>query len=414
MFKIIRVPAILDSFFRSLTTEFHWDHFEYFRLLVLSIAVAWGRRNVSNLYRHLDADTHRTRFNNFFVVARWDGARCLRVKAGELLADLDLQTGDVVYLILDDSVSRKRGKQMEAVGYLHDPVSGRTVLGHQYVTAVIKARGHVIPFGIRLYVKKEHAKKKGAQGVKVAFRKLTELAADLIREFVPPAGVKVVVLFDSYYLCPKVVAACREQGFHYVSVLKRNRNLWKNGRKLKAGSYGLRTYRRNPKQHLKNSGGNRKAHYYLVDAGWMDVGDLGPHHVVFSRKGQDPSILGIVTDDRRLTARGMVCAYSERWGIEVFFKDAKQLLGLGQYQNGSYAAAVTHLHLVCFAYALLTHLRMKGEKGKRKRNHAATWPSTSEAQNGLRRLVWRDLVDYLEELPSGTSFVKELERLLVA
>ena len=110
----------------------------------------------------------------------------------------------------------------------------------------------------------------------------------------------------------------------------------------------------------------------------------------------------------------MVCAYSERWGIEVFFKDAKQLLGLGQYQNGNYAAAVTHLHLVCFAYALLTHLRLKGEKGKRTRDYAAHWPSTGEAQNELRRLVWRDLVAYLEELPSGTSFVKGLERLLVA
>lgn len=409
MFKIVRVPAILDSFFGSLTKEFHWSHFEYFRSLVLLVAVAWGRRNVSNLYRHLDAATHRTRFNNFLLLRRWDEARCLRQKAEELLAGLNLQPGEVVYFLVDDSMSHKRGKQMEAVGYLHDPVNGRTVLGHQYVTAVIKVRGHVIPFGIRLYIKK-----KQAPGLKAKFRKLTELAAELISEFVPPKGVKVVVLFDSYYLCPKVVAACRERGFHYVSVLKRNRNLWKNGRKLKAGRYGTRLYHRRPKQHLKSSGGNRKTHYHLVDAGWMDVGDLGPHHVVFSRKGHDPGILGIVTDDRRLTACGMVCAYSERWGIEVFFKDAKQLLGLGQYQNGSYAAAVTHLHLVCFAYALLTHLRMKGEKGKRKRQSAAKWLSTSEAQNQLRRIVWHDLVDYLEEQSSGDSFVKELERLLVA
>ena len=409
MFKIVRVPAILNSFFGSLTTEFHWDHSKYFRLLVLSIAVAWGRRNVSNLYRHLDAGTHRTRFNNFLRVVRWDGPACLQKKAGELLAGLALKPGEFVYLIVDDSVSRKRGKQMDAVGYLHDPVHGGTVRGHQYVTAVLKARGHVIPFGIRLYIKKQHA-----PGLGVRFRKLTELAADLIREFVPPSSVRVVVLFDSYYLCPKVAAACREKGFHYVSVLRQNRNLWKNGRKLKAGRYGTRLYRRKPKQHLKSSGGNRKTHYDLVNAGWMDVGDLGPHHVVFSRKGHDPNILGIVTDDRRLTGRGMICAYSERWGIEVFFKDAKQLLGLGQYQNGSYAAAVTHLHLVCFAYALLTHLRMNGEQGKRKRQSAAKWLSTSEAQNQLRRLVWRDLVAYLEEQPSGGSFVKELERLLVA
>ena len=62
MFRIIRVPPSLDKFFQSLNGHFHWDHFTYFRLLVLTIAVMWGRRNVANLYRYLDAEHHRTRF----------------------------------------------------------------------------------------------------------------------------------------------------------------------------------------------------------------------------------------------------------------------------------------------------------------------------------------------------------------
>jgi len=74
---------------------------------------------------------------------------------------------------------------------------------------------------------------------------------------------------------------------------------------------------------------------------------------------------------------------------------------------------VTHLHLVCFAYALVTHLRMQGTKGELK-TLAATRMSTSEAQNELRGIAWRDLVAYLEELPGGDSVVKELERLLAA
>jgi hypothetical protein len=47
-------------------------------------------------------------------------------------------------------------------------------------------------------------------------------------------------------------------------------------------------------------------------------------------------------------------AQNIQWAVEQFFKDCQQLLGLGQYQNRSYGAAVTHLHLVCFADALLT------------------------------------------------------------
>ena len=98
------------------------------------------------------------------------------------------------------------------------------------------------------------------------------------------------------------------------------------------------------------------------------------------------------------------------WSIEVFFKDAKQLLGPGQYQNGSYRAAVTHLHLVCFAYALLTHIVIQHEGAQGKRKDAVRL-STGDPQNELRRIVWNDLADYLKELPRGNSVVKEVDRL---
>jgi hypothetical protein len=51
MFRIIRVPPTLDHFFHPLQPHFHWDHFAYFRLLVLVIAFAWGWRTVASLYR---------------------------------------------------------------------------------------------------------------------------------------------------------------------------------------------------------------------------------------------------------------------------------------------------------------------------------------------------------------------------
>jgi hypothetical protein len=70
MFRIIRMPPVLDKFFHTLQPSFHWNHFAYFRLLVVVIAFAWGRRNVASLYRYLEAQHHRTRFNNFFLVAR--------------------------------------------------------------------------------------------------------------------------------------------------------------------------------------------------------------------------------------------------------------------------------------------------------------------------------------------------------
>jgi len=258
MFKIVRCPAKLDPFFETLKSCFHWEHFKYFRTMVLLIGFASGRRNISALYRQLDPvdQRHRTRFNNFVLLERWDPQAALSTKASELVALLHPKPGDRLRFIIDDTKKEKRGgkvkkakqgqrwkggkgskgpsgrkqrngKAMEAVGWIHDPVSGRKIRGHQYVSAVIEFNGFVVPFGVRLYAKKEVCPDLG-----IRFVKTTQLAADLISSLEVPEGVEVLVEFDSYYLCPVVVKACRRKGFHFVSTLKSNRNLFRAGRKL--------------------------------------------------------------------------------------------------------------------------------------------------------------------------------------
>jgi SRSO17 transposase len=410
MCRIIRVPPTLDYFFHTLQPHFQWNHFAYFRLLVLVIAFAWGRRTVANLYRYLDAQHHRTRFNNFFLVQRWDPEATLRQKAWELLLALRPRPGETLYLVIDDSKKAKRGQSMEAVAKMKDPVTDTYSHGHQYVCAILLFRDYVIPYGIRLYVKPEHARALG-----LPFRKTTEMAAQLIREFQPPAGVKVMVLFDAYYLCRTVVKACREQGFPFASTLKSNRRLCKQGWQLKAGRYGRNLFRRRRTTPLVLAKPHGQTRYRVVDAGWLEVSHLGRLHLVFSRKGTARNILGLVTDDAALSAAGLIRTYDKRWAVEQFFKDSKQLLGLGQYQNRPYGAAVTHLHLVCFAYALLTHLRIErdGAQGHRTRKKAADL-STAAAQDQLRGLLWEDLVAYLKEQCHEESVLAELERLRVA
>ena len=182
---------------------------------------------------------------------------------------------------------------------------------------------------------------------------------------------------------------------------------------MKAGRYGKNLHRRRPKEQLRVRKAKRQATYRFVEAGWLRVGNLGPLHVALSRKEGEEKLPGIVTADPELSAAQVVGAYTERWSIEVFFKDLQERLGFGQYQSGSYRAAVTHLHLVCFGYALLTHLPVEDAQGKRKGERAAT-TSASKAQNAPRRLVWRDLEAYLETLPTGEPVTKEPERVLVA
>jgi hypothetical protein len=153
MFRIIRVPPILDKFFQPLKGHVHWDHFASFRLLVLTIACLWGRRNVANRSRYLDAEHHRTRFNHFFLVERWDPEAALRPQAQELLRSLRPRKGETISVVLDDSKKANRGRTMDAVATMKDSTTDAYIRGHQYVCAILVCRNHVIPCGIRLSVK---------------------------------------------------------------------------------------------------------------------------------------------------------------------------------------------------------------------------------------------------------------------
>jgi hypothetical protein len=313
-------------------------------------------------------------------------------------------------LIIDDSKTAQRGQHLEAVTNLKDPTTDTYIQGHQYVCAILVCRASVIPFGLRLDVKKPQCAVLG-----VPFRKPTELAAQLIQEFKAPAGVKVFVLFDASDLCHTVVKACRAQRCHFASTLKRNCRLCKLGWQLKAGRSGRHRFRRRRTETLVRVKSHGQARYRYVDARWLKVSTLGPLHVVFSRKGPARKVLGLVTDAPERSAAGLIQADEKRWAIEQFLKEAKQLLGLGHYQHRSSRAAVLPLHLVCFAYALLTHLRVTrhGAQGQRTRETAAGG-SVRAAQEALRCLLWHDLVAYLQEKNHGASVLPELERLRVA
>jgi hypothetical protein len=137
IFRIVGVPAPLDKCFRTLYPRFHWDQDEYFRLLVLAMVSAWGRRNVPNLYRYLDAQHHRTCFNNFFLIQQWDPKATLLQKAQELLRALHPTPEAILYLVIDDSKQMKWGQTMDAIAKWKDLTLDASTRGHQDICGIL-------------------------------------------------------------------------------------------------------------------------------------------------------------------------------------------------------------------------------------------------------------------------------------
>ena len=78
----------------------------------------------------------------------------------------------------------------------------------------------------------------------------------------------------------------------------------------------------------------------------------------------EPSWTAFFTTDLTLTAIQVVQKYVGRWSIEVFFKEAKQRLGLGQEQGRAFAAQVFSVLCAFFRYSLLAYLLEQDEQSQ--------------------------------------------------
>jgi hypothetical protein len=129
-FRIGRVPPVLAQCFRPLHPGLRWDHGAYFRVLVRVMAFAWGRRHVANLDRSLDPMPPRTRFNNVFLVARWEPTAALRQKVQDRLRSLRPRTEEMRCLIIADAKKVTRGRSMAAGGTMKAPTPAASIHGH--------------------------------------------------------------------------------------------------------------------------------------------------------------------------------------------------------------------------------------------------------------------------------------------
>ena len=407
MITIGRIPATLRSFFRPHREYFSKPAWPHFWGLVLALA-AGTEHTLERLNALLRKRTHRTNDGEFLWRSDWDESWVLRRIALDTLRRLH-RKGEPLYFILDDTQTLKRAKKMDAVGKLYHHATGTYGTGHTILKACLFYRGVILPWGSWLYVKKEHATK-----LKVPFVKLTELAAEAIRQANLPQSMKVTVLFDAYYLCPTVIQAVEARGWHYIGVGKSNRRFQAN-----SSSHRLSTYAPNV---LRRSGtwmtikGLKTARDYRVAARIGSLKKLGPVQVVFSRRRGDHKPMALITNDLSRPARRVVADYLCRWSIELLIKDEKQHLGLGAYRVLRYRAVVRHLHLVDCAYACLTHLGIKAQRaqGQEKTKRVLRLAPIRQLKTDLQHAIWREAVKDVVKVSHEKPVLRRLEKLMAA
>lgn len=392
--------------FRCLLTK---PQFRHLWTIVLAWIINVGRSDIVHLAGRAPRHGHRTSKGRFLTQAAWDGVRLLERQVQRMLKSMRPQRGESIDLIIDDTRMAKRARKMHAVGPIWIPAQGRFTYGHMVVTAAVVFRGVIMPWRFDLWVPKKRAGR--------AYRKSTQIAAEFIRAFQPPKGLKVRVLFDAFYLTPVVVRACEERGFAWFSVASKNRTLTRESRhprrRIRDLVPGLlKHHGRNVR--MRRARGWARFRLAMADGRLKGIGAV--RMVVRKRPYERMSTsTAIVTNARSLDARAIVATYEQRWRIEELFKELRSGLGLGEYQVMSRRGILHHLHLCGLVHLVLTHHSMEAVGAQaRKANDTVTLPPLSRRLDLLRELVRKHQIQRIIRHEKNTRRRKKLKEWLLA
>ena len=409
MVTIGKIPQKVKTFFKPTKNNVSAHVYSYYCNLVLAICISHGS-TIDRLVKLLRNTTHRTNHGEFLWRSEFGEMAVVTDQADAILKRLYKKGCKDCLLIIDDTQTIKRAKKMQAVGKLYHHASGKYCMGHTIVKACLFYRGVTIPLGSWLYVKKEHAK-----ALDVPFKKLTELAGQIVLDADIPDKFDVTVLFDAFYLCPTVANACKKRKWRYIGVSKSNRWLTVNSIKHKVGKYGKNILYRTGRWHSIK--GLRKTSSYKLAQRVGTMNKLGEVKVVFSKRRNDHTVIALVTNDIRLSIKKVVSHYLKRWAIEVMIKEQKQHLGLGDYRVLRYRAIVRHLCLVDSAYACLTHVGINDQRAQGYKNDTKdmlSLPPISQLKSRMRQIIWNQEVQNVIKVSHDKKVIRRLEKLLAA
>lgn len=247
----------------------------------------------------------------------------------------------------------------------------------------------ILPCGIRLplprksWYTKAYAREQG-----LAYKTQIDLTVELLEWLKPllPAEVHLVALADSYFEGGRLFTLCRQEGWTFISKLKRNRcfadsktRIVSYGSQLKEGLFRRHRLRRGKeataayrRQEPRKSRPHENRAYDIYSER-RQVSSLGEAQVVYSWKTpvytprprmDQRQFVALLTNDLRMSPKRVVELYELRWQIEVFFREMKGQLGLTDYQGTQFESYERYITLTLLGFLVLEYERLRGLIGQ--------------------------------------------------
>ncbi|GCC10089.1 archaeal putative transposase [archaeon] len=320
MLKVVGVPAKLTPVFEEFRDEFTKPSYQSFTQLTGALIMTERSRTVRRLHKSIFGGKSRTAYEYFFNDAKWDEDALSQRKAELFFKEAGLSRGDRLLLIIDDTYVEKKGDKTAGVGKFYDHARGRYITGNNFVTSCLQVDDAYIPHKAKMYLKEDATEALGEE-----FRTKPEIAyTDLIEPLHVPDGVKLYIIFDSWWYSSVLIQDTLKLGHHVVCQLKNNKKI--------EGTVNVSELADTVEYHKVKIEVRGKEKVYLASEQIVEIPGLGKVKLVISKREKDKKPKFYMSTDLDSIMKEVLEIYENRWSIELAHSEANQKFGFKEYQ----------------------------------------------------------------------------------
>lgn len=333
-------------------------------ILFLIVLLPFLKRTISDVrsthYIKSGLDAQKDSYYRFLNNERFNWRKLVYLVAIKIISSCEKVPLSQGVLIADDTIAPKSGKQMEMVSYHFDHKAGRSVLGNQCLQLGYHNGINFFPIDVAFNTSSRRPnntcrdidkRTNGWRRRKEALSKKTDALVQMIDRAWNSGINASFVLFDSWFAHDDVISKILNVGYGVICRLKKGHVKYT----YQGKQYTLKK--------LWQEVARKQARYigkYQVKGACLNVtlpksGDI---RLLFVSDGKKQWHAFLCTD-LELDAIEILDYYTRRWAIEVFFKDAKQMLYLGKEQSKTFDAMVASYSIVMLRYLLLVYIISK-------------------------------------------------------
>lgn len=400
---ILHHAPVVQSWGRNFKSVFaNTPEYCHFKNYITGLIVA-ERKNFSQIANCIVNSADASNIDRFMNNEHWSGS-VLNDKRVQFMYERTKKydSKEPAYLILDDTLDEHVGTLFEHIARHYDHCDGSYKLSQNPVTSHY-VRGDIsFPIDLRVYrsydevtdwekhfrknfpdveipkqskernkLKRKYEKQlleKDPEFAKKheAFKTKITLGCELVEDAIIKRSLEFqVVLFDAWYLVPELVKIVDKHQKAWISILKSNRKLETSSLKLydekgkrivfsEAEIKVEQLVKQIPKSAYKKIVVDQDTTYWAFSFP-ARIPTLGKVRLVISFANSEctGNYAVLVTRQISWEATKIIRTYCHRFQIEVFYKDAKQLLGFSDYQCRNESTIQKHWYMVFCAYSLL-------------------------------------------------------------